>query len=86
MNDGNFDNLRGFSVDYDTVVAGKASLMVNNSSGCGLISIVDKDSEGELSALVLPREVAIKLAMFIIGEFINDAKGPKSDPHAGGTG
>jgi hypothetical protein len=63
-----FKDLRGFEEAYKTI-GGKSTLSVHNMSGGGVIAIQDRDADGELSVLILPKGVALRLAHFILAEF-----------------
>lgn len=67
------EKLRGYAQTYNGIFGTKEHLSVNNMSGSALISIIVKDDDGEgedaTSAMILPLDVASRLAIFIIGEF-----------------
>lgn len=67
-----FEQLRGFTEEYKDLF-GTTALLVNNMSGQDCIGIecrsVSEPSEDNTSVMILPKDQAIKLALFILQEY-----------------
>lgn len=69
-----FKGLRGFNEEYKNVLGASEKLTVHNMSGGGLIALnTETDNEEDRACMIIPLDVAIKLARFILNE---DAKTP----------
>jgi hypothetical protein len=63
------DQLRCFTDTYKNILGSEVQFRVNNMSGVGLISIIEeRNDDPQSTAMIIPIDVARKLALFILNE------------------